>query len=274
MKAAINQHASPPQTGAQLVIRRVDIDQPRQWLMAGIDDFRQATAVSLAYGLFWVGLSLAITVAAYAMSLWHWLPALLGGFMFVGPLIAVGTYGISRRLEEGQSPSLGDVLAAWTSHPGQLAMIGLMLLLFFVAWFNLAMILFALFFGATAPDPATFYLLLVTTPQGLGMLLAGTVLGGCLAFGAFSISVIAIPTLMDRDLTFMEGIEASVKCVARNFRPMLLWAAILTGCTVLGMVTFYIGLAVVLPVLGHATWHAYEEIIGVEPAASGEVANR
>lgn len=97
------------------------------------------------------------------------------------------------------------------------------------------------------------------------MLAVGTVAGGILAFGAFAISVVAIPTLMDQDLTFMEGIEASVRCVARNFRTMLLWAAILTGCVVVGVMTFYIGLALILPVLGHASWHAYEELVRFEP---------
>jgi uncharacterized membrane protein len=92
----------------------------------------------------------------------------------------------------------------------------------------------------------------------------GSVLGGILAFGAFAISVVAIPTLMHHDLTFMEGIEASVRSVGRNFRPMLLWAAILTGCVLVGVLTFYIGLALILPVLGFASWHAYEDLVRVE----------
>ena len=129
--------------------------------------------------------------------------------------------------------------------------------------------LFALFFGFNVPSPLELYAALFTTSQGLGMLLVGTLFGGVLAFGAFSISVVAIPTLMDRDLTFMEGIEASVKSVARNFRPMLLWAAILTGCTIIGFATLFIGLSVILPVLGHASWHAYEDLVGIEQGDDG-----
>ncbi|MGC3874567.1 DUF2189 domain-containing protein [Halomonas sp. GXIMD04776] len=252
------------QAGTQLIIKRIDIDQPRQWLIAGINDFRQAMAVSLAYGLFWVGVSLAVTIGAYNLGLWHWLLPLVAGFMFLGPLVAVGSYGISQRLEEGRTPNLGDAFGAWTSHTGQLAMMGLMMMIFFIIWIRVATLLFALFFGFNVPSPIDLYSALFTTPEGLGMLLVGSVFGGVLAFGAFSISVIAIPTLMDRDLTFMEGIEASVKSVARNFRPMLLWAAILTGCTIIGVATFYIGLAVILPVLGHASWHAYKDLVGGE----------
>ncbi len=264
MKSAVDKNTRTSSAGARLVIHRIDINRPRTWLAAGISDFRAATRVSLAYGLFWVGLSLAVTVGALSLGLWHWLLPLIGGFMFLGPLVAVGSYGISRSLEEGRTPTLGDAFGAWTSHTGQLAMMGVMMMIFWLAWIRGAMLLFALFFGFHIPSPAELYTALFTTPEGLGMLAVGTCVGAVLAFGSFAISVVAIPTLMDRDLTFMEGIEASVKSVARNFRPMLLWAAILTGCTLIGIATFYIGLAVILPVLGHASWHAYEDLVGVE----------
>jgi uncharacterized membrane protein len=212
-----------------------------------------------------VGLSIAITLGAYTLGYWHWLLPMIAGFMFIGPLVAVGSYGISLALERGRVPNLGDAFGSWRPHAGQLAMMGVMMMIFFLAWIRLATLLFALFFGFEVPSPATLYTALVTTPEGLSMLAVGTVAGGVLAFGAFAISVVAIPTLMDQDLTFMEGIEASVRCVARNFRPMLLWAAILTGCVLVGVMTFYIGLALILPVLGHASWHAYEELVRFEP---------
>lgn len=254
------------QTGATLkiTINSVGMDRPRAWLVAGFQDFREAMAVSLAYGMFWVGLSIAVTVGAFTLGYWHWLLPLVAGFMFMGPLVAVGSYGISRRIEEGKVPNLGDAFGAWTSHTGQLAMMGVMMMIFFLAWIRFATLLFALFFGFDVPSPDTLYTALLTTPEGLGMLAVGTVAGGVLAFGAFAISVVAIPTLMDHDLTFMEGIEASVRSVARNFRPMLLWAAILTGCVLIGVMTFYIGLALILPVLGHASWHAYEDLVRIE----------
>nr|WP_072822709.1 DUF2189 domain-containing protein [Halomonas ilicicola] len=262
-------NTSATQANTQLTINRIDINRPRQWLIAGINDFRSAAAVSLAYGLFWVGVSLAVTVGAYSMGLWHWLLPLVAGFMFLGPLVAVGSYGISRCLSRGGIPNMGDAFGAWASNTGQLAMMGLMMMIFFIIWIRVATLLFALFFGFNVPSPLELYSALFTTAEGLGMLLVGSLFGGVLAFGAFSISVVAIPTLMDRDLTFMEGIEASVKSVARNFRPMLLWAAILTGCTIVGFATLFIGLAVILPVLGHASWHAYEDLVGVEQGNDG-----
>ena len=249
----------------KIIINKVGMERPRAWLAAGMEDFCRASAISLAYGMFWVGLSIAITLGAYTLGYWHWLLPMIAGFMFIGPLVAVGSYGISLALERGREPNLGDAFGSWRPHAGQLAMMGVMMMIFFLAWIRLATLLFALFFGFEVPSPATLYTTLVTTQEGLSMLAVGTVAGGILAFGAFAISVVAIPTLMDQDLTFMEGIEASVRCVARNFRTMLLWAAILTGCVVVGVMTFYIGLALILPVLGHASWHAYEELVRFEP---------
>ncbi|MCG6658206.1 DUF2189 domain-containing protein [Halomonas campisalis] len=249
----------------KITINPVGMDRPRAWLAAGLEDFRQATVVSLAYGMFWVGLSIAVTVGAIMLDLWHWLLPMAAGFMFIGPLVTVGSYGISRALEAGRAPHLGDAFSAWRPHAGQLAMMGVMLMIFFLAWIRLATLLFALFYGFEAPGPAALYASLLTTPQGLGMIVVGSAVGAVLAFGAFTISVVAIPTLMDQDLTFMEGIEASVRSVARNFRPMLLWAVILTGCVLVGILTFYIGLALILPVLGHASWHAYEDLVRCEP---------
>lgn len=249
----------PPIT--KIYINSVSMDRPKSWLLAGVEDFRRAPVVSLAYGIFWVGLSLAVTAGAVTMGFWHVLLPLIAGFMFIGPLVAVGTYGVSQAIERGQTPHLGHALGCWRPHAGQLAMMGLMMTIFFLAWIRLATLLFALFFGMNVPNVDTIYLALFTTLQGLTMLAVGTAIGGVLAFGAFTISVVAIPTLMDRDLTFMEGIEASIRSVAHNFRPMLLWAAILTGCVVAGVLTFYIGLALVLPVLGYASWHAYEDLV-------------
>ena len=249
-------------------MRSVSMSKPRAWLSAGIQDFRRAPAVSLAYGMFWVGLSIAITVGAVVMGYWYLLLPLIASFMFVGPLVAVGSFGIARALEAGRSPTLGDAFGGWYEHAGQLTMMGVTLVLVLLAWFNLAMILFALFFGFDIPNPTELYSALLTTPRGLGMLVLGTGVGAVLAFGAFTISVVAVPTLMDQDLTFMEGIEASVRAVGENLLPMLLWAAMLTGAVVIGVLTFYIGLALILPVLGFASWHAYEDLVRIETVDS------
>lgn len=248
----------------KIIVKHIETDRPKAWLAAGFEDFRRAPIVSLAYGLFWVGLSVAITTGAIQLGFWHWLLPLIAGFMFVGPMVAVGCYGISKAIEDGKTPHLGHALGHWRPHGSQLAMVGVMMMIFFLAWIRLATLLFALFFGLEVPSPEVLYASLLTTPQGLGLVAVGTVIGGLLAFGAFAISAIAIPVVMDRDMSFMEGIEASIRCVIANFRPMLLWGAMLTISFVLGVLTFYIGLALILPVLGYASWHAYEDLVSFE----------
>lgn len=100
----------------KITINPVGSDRPRAWLAAGFEDFRQATAVSLSYGMFWVGLSMAITFVVVTLGLWHWLLPMLAGFMFIGPLVAVGSYGISQALEANRAPHLGDTFGAWEGH--------------------------------------------------------------------------------------------------------------------------------------------------------------
>ncbi|MEA2117416.1 DUF2189 domain-containing protein [Halovibrio sp. HP20-50] len=246
-------------------VNRLTSDRPKAWLIAGMQDFRAAKAVSLSYGLFWVALSIAITVATVALGYWHLLLPMVAGFMLLGPLVAVGAYGISQAIEQGRTPNLGDAFSSWKPYAGQLAMIGVMMLISFLAWIRLTTLLLALFFGLEVLSPQAVYTSLVTTPEGLGMLAIGTVAGAVMALGTFAISVVAIPTIMDHDLTFMEGIEASIRCVSGNFRTMLIWAAMLTGCVLVGIATFYLGFALILPVLGHASWHAYKELVVIKP---------
>ncbi|GEN26897.1 hypothetical protein HVA01_05430 [Halovibrio variabilis] len=264
-KATTKKPSSAEMPGVSISVNRLTKDRPKAWLVAGMQDFRSAMAVSLSYGLFWVVLSIAITVATFTLGYWHLLLPMVAGFMLLGPLIAVGAYGISQAIEQGRTPSLGDAFSSWKPYAGQLAMMGVMMLISFLAWIRLTTLLFALFFGLEVLSPQAVYTSLVTTPEGLGMLAIGTVAGGVMALGTFAISVVAIPTIMDHDLTFMEGIEASIRCVSSNFRTMLIWAAMLTGCALVGIATLYLGLALILPVLGHASWHAYKELVVIKP---------
>lgn len=245
-------------------VKHIGTDRPKAWLAAGFEDFRRAPVVSFIYGLFWVGLSVAITAGVIKMGLWHWLLPLIAGFMFLGPIAAVGCYGISKAVDDGKTPHLGHALGHWLPHGSQLAMVGVMMMIFFLAWIRLATLLFALFFGLEVPSQEVLYASLLTTPKGLGLVAVGTIIGGLLAFGAFAISAVAIPVVMDRDASFMEGIEASIRCVTTNFLPMLLWGVMLTVSFVIGVMTFYISLTLILPVLGYASWHAYEDLVSFE----------
>jgi uncharacterized membrane protein len=247
--------------GIEVAINKVAPDRPWAWLAAGASDLRRASGTSLAYGGAWVLASFLVSASLYALDLAYWLLPMIAGFMFVGPVVAVGTYAISRSLERGETPSLGAAFGAWRANPAQLSLMGVGLMIFMIAWLRLAALLFALFFGLETPDPANLYSALLTTPEGLGMIAVGTAIGAVLTFGAFAVSVISLPLLLDRDISAVEAIVASLSCVAMNTRAMLLWAVILTVSILIGVLTFYIGLVMILPLLGHASWHAYRDLV-------------
>jgi uncharacterized membrane protein len=198
--------------------------------------------------------------------LWHvdLLPyalPLAAGFMFVAPALAICFYDISRRLERGEKVSFGAVAFAWKPNISQIAGMGLVMMLFQLAWIRFATLLFALFFG---PDPASwdrFVEALFFSTDGLPFLIVGTLSGGILAILAFAIGVTAFPMLLDRDVGTATAIATSVRAAIVNWRVMTGWAALIVMFTAAGIVTGCLGLIVTMPLIGHASWHAYRELV-------------
>jgi len=249
-------HSLPP-------IRQLELDRPWAWLAAGWQDLWRAPGVSLTYGALFTAVSFAITAGVLLAGVQYLMLPLVAGFMLVGPMLAVGLYETSRRLETGQPVSLGAALFVATRSPMRLGFLGIALMAILLVWMRAATLLFALFLGTTQfPPMAEIIPTLLFTSQGLALLIVGTGCGALLAAAVFAISVISVPLLMDRDVDFMTAIVTSTLAVLRNPRPMLLWAwlvALLTGC---GLVTLFFGLIVTFPLVGHATWHAYRETVG------------
>lgn len=247
----------------QVVIQSVDARAPWRWLGQGWDDLKRCPGVSIGYGVVCVALSLSLLAGLWHYNLSAWLLPLLAGFMLMGPLVAVGTYDMSRQLARGERPSLGRALGAWRENPVQIALMGVFLMIFLLAWIRLATLLFALFFGTNPPlDPGLVYPQLLNSGAGIGLLAAGTAVGAVLAFTAFSLSVVSVPRLLDRpDVGTLEAIVTSLAVVKANLKPMLVWGFILTLVTVIGLALGLIGLAVTLPLLGHASWRAYQALV-------------
>lgn len=250
-------------------IRSVAFDQPWEWLAAGWRDLWTHPGVSLTYGAIFAviaGLMLWGMTQAGAQSI---ILAAFGGFMLIGPLFAVGLYEVSRDIERGQPVSFLGAVAKGLKPQGQLGFMGLVLFLIFVAWMQIAFLMFMLFTGAQAfPPPEQFMHMLFFTPNGLGLLLFGTAAGAVLAVATFSVAAVSVPLLLVRDIDVITAIRTSFRAVALNPKPMLLWAALIAGFMVLGGMTLFIGLVVVFPLIGHATWHAFEDLVELGPAAS------
>lgn len=246
-------------------IRRVPVDRPWVWLAAGWRDIAAAPGHSLAYGL----IPVVAGWLAILLMLWLDLPYLMlplsAGFFFVGPFIAVGLYEISRRLELNHVVDGETTLLAWRRNPEQIALMGVLLLLFHLAWMRAAQLLFAIFGWRTVPSWDRFTDLVWMSSKSLPFLALGVGVGAVLAAVSFAIGAFSIPYLLDRRTSNMfESIATSVAAVRLNARPMLLWAALIVILIALGMVPGLLGLVVTLPLVAHATWHAYRDIIRFE----------
>lgn len=248
-------------TASDIEVRTVRSDDVWRWLQAGWADLWIRPAISLGYGLFVAVLGCAVIACLYFLDLaWLALP-LAAGFTFGGPLIAVGLYEMSRRYAEGRPFRLADALGAVRHRPLQLAYVGLVLVLFALLWIRIATLMFALFFGSSTPPLAEIFSSLFFTLQGGVFLAAGTAVGAVLSFGAYAISAVSIPFILDRDVGTLTAVIASLSAVRDNFAPMLLWGWLIALFTAAGMATLLVGLVVVFPLIGHATWHCYRDVI-------------
>lgn len=245
-----------------LATRLVTEEHPWQWLSAGWRDLQRAPRVSLAYGALISAASLAITAGLYRADLLYLLLPLAAGFMFVGPLIAVCFYETSRRLEAGQPVTFAAVAVAWRVNFSQIAGMGLVLMLFMLVWIRLATLIFALFFTGTPASWEALINIVFFSLEGLPFLAVGTVVGGVLAAIAFAMSAVSLPLLLDRDIGVVSAIALSMEAVLRNWRVMIGWAGLIALFTAGGLATAYLGLIVTMPLIGHASWHAYRDLIG------------
>jgi uncharacterized membrane protein len=250
-------------------IRLVAVDRPWTWLAAGWHDLWAAPASSLAYG----AAAVLAGWLAIALLLWADLPYLVlplsTGFFFVGPFMAVGLYEISRRLEAGLPVDGRSTWRAWRRNPDQIALMGVLLLLLHLAWMRAAQLLFALFEWPAVPSWDRFMDLAWHSARSLPFLAVGVALGAVLASVAFAIGAFSMPYLLDqRGANLFEAIATSVTAVRLNVRPMVLWASLIVVLVALAMVPGLLGLVVVLPVVGHASWHAYRDIVRFEPASA------
>jgi uncharacterized membrane protein len=254
---------------AEPAVHTVQPDAPWAWLGAGWRDLWAVPQVSLAYGLLFAAISGVLTWSLFHLDMQYMLMPMAAGFMLVGPMLAVGLYETSRRLATGETVGLGPALFVKTRSPAQLAFLGALLMLMLLAWIRIAQLVYALFFGLSDfPGFEQSIQLVFFTPEGLGMLAVGSAAGGVIAVGVFAVAAFAVPMLMVREMDAVSAMIASVAAVRANLWPMLVWGWLIVVMTAVGIVTLYVGLIVTFPLLGHATWHAYRQVIdGVEPDA-------
>ncbi len=234
--------------------RRLDYAAPLRWLRAGWRDLRRAPRQSLTYGLFLVALSWISALLAWQVGGWILLLALLSGFVFLAPILALGLYSISCQLEAGLRPRLGYCLREGWRNLGNEMLFGLVLLILFLLWARAGSAVHIFFPLEQGRDWHNLLLFL-----GIG-----SAVGAIFAFLVFSASAFSLPMMLHLRVDAITAVLTSVNAVLRNRGPMLVWATLIIVLLALGTATAFLGLAVVMPLLGHATWHAYRDTIVVD----------
>lgn len=247
--------------GIVLPINRIEVDDTWNWLRLGWQDFQRARAIDLSFGVAIAAISFAIIAMAWQADLWPYVWPLAAGFMFLAPLLAICFYEVSRRLEQGQPLNLVDIALSWRKRPGPIFTLGLLLMLLQIAWIYLAILIYALFFGGQPVSWNSFVLDTLLSPRNIPFWFVGLGIGAMLAGMSFAISVVSFPLLLERDIGVPQAIATSLAASIVNWRVLVGWGALIVLFSVAGIVTFCIGLAITMPLLGHASWHAYRDIV-------------
>jgi len=244
-------------------IATLTLSDIRGALAQGWRDFRRAPQ----YGLFFSGVYVLVGLVMLLLSAGHvsWVLATSLGFPLYAPFAAVGLYEVSRRLEAGQGLDWRGVLGVvWNERKRQLPWLGAIIVFYFLFWTFLAHMLFALMLGVSRMRSSLTWDVFLT-PEGLMLIAVQLAVGGVAAFILFALTVVSLPLVVDKEVDFMTAMLLSFSVVTQNLMVMLVWAAIIAVLSFAGLLPVFLGLFVVLPVLGHATWHMYRRAL-VHPA--------
>jgi len=245
-----------------IAIRKIEIDDVVTSLGAGVRDF----VASPGLGLFFGGVYAVGGIALVALFAYLELPyvgyPLAMGFALIAPFVCAGTYEVSRLHERGQPASWSAVLGAvWLRSGKDLGWLALVSVFTLIVWVDFAVFLFLMFYGLHLPEMHAFVASVFSTVEGFAFALLGNLIGAAIAMFVFSITVVSVPMLVDRDVDFVTAMLTSVRCVIANPFVMCAWAALIGLLLGLSILSGFVGLFVILPVLGHASWHLYRRTV-------------
>jgi uncharacterized membrane protein len=248
------------------VIRTIGLSDLHRALQLGWEDFKAVPSHAIILCLIYPVLGLVLARLVHGYSVLPLLFPLAAGFALLGPFAALGLYEMSRRRENGQPASAWDAMDVFQSPSfGAMLGVGTMLLALFVVWIMTAQAIYTAAFGyETAANIPDFATRILTTPQGWWLIIVGCGVGFLFALVSLCVSVVSFPIMLDRHTGAGEAMVTSLRAVAKNPVPMAAWGLIVAVLLVVGSLPFFLGLAIVIPLLGHATWHLYREVIAPE----------
>lgn len=255
----MNEHDPETSASRRPTIRRVSVLRPLHWLREGWRDLMSNPGPSLVYGMIvtlggWLALSLALPHAEFFSSA-------LVGFVMVTPLIASGVYELSRQREQGLRPTFMDSVRALRRNASSIADFGVALLLIGILWERVVAVMFALSYGGDMGSVKDFMAEVLFSGKYVGVVLAWLLSGAVMASVIFAATAVGMPMVIHRDCDVVTAMITSVKAVLANLPAMAVCAGLIVGLSLLSMFTLLVGLVVVMPLLGHATWCAYRDVV-------------
>ncbi|MEE8213324.1 MAG: DUF2189 domain-containing protein [Alphaproteobacteria bacterium] len=248
---------------AQPSIRTIGTADLIDALAKGLADFKAMPTHLVFLCVIYPVVTLLFARAAAGYEVLPLVFPLLAGYTLIGPLVATGMYELSRRREQGLDSSRMHAFDVRRSPSiGAIATLGAVLMVMYFAWLGAAWAIYVLNFGGVAPESvAGFARQVFTTPAGWALIIVGTGVGFLFAVIVFALSVVSFPMLLDRPVGVVTAVQTSIRAVRANPLTMAIWGLIVAASLLLGALPLFVGLAVVLPVLGHATWHVYRKVV-------------
>lgn len=246
-----------------LAVREIGPADLKAALALGVDDFLAMPTHVLFLGLIYPLVGLFLGLLAFGADLMPMIFPLASGFALIGPFAAVGLYELSRRRHSGRDTGWNAAFRSLSRHTSTgLVAVGVVMAVVFVAWLVAAQGLLWALYGADVPAGAGAFLEdVLTTSRGWALIVLGTGVGFAFALIILATSLVSVPMLVDRDVDALTAVETSLAAFRRNPRTLVAWGCIVTGLLVLGSLPLFTGLAVVMPILGHATWHLYKRLV-------------
>ncbi len=244
-------------------VRKLQYNDITKSMRSGLRDFARAPQYGVAFGLAYAAFGWFLLYLLNTLELNYYVYPMATGFALLAPFVASGLYEVSHRLAEDKELSWSRVISSTRTAGGKdLSWMAVVTTFAYIIWLDIAVALYVIFFGMKPLAFTDLVTAIMTTPSGIVFFTVGNIAGAILAFVVFSLTVVSLPLLFDKHVDFVTAMITSVKVVLENPKPMLLWCAIIGVSFAISILSLFVALVVVLPILGHTTWHLYKRAVG------------